>query len=286
MTDELTGVSLVCTTRGRTAELRRLVASIEESTYDGEIELLVVNQGDDPDVSTAASTSSQLSIQYLTSERGASRGRNVGLRVSRLPVITFPDDDCWYNPSALETAVSYLEQGAVAVVGRQLDPSSARSLLRFPTKPTEVTPTNVLRTGIEFGIFVRREVFERIGEFDVGLGTGSDGPFQAGEGTDLLLRLLRLGPVVYRPEIIIYHPTESLTPEKAEPYGLGIGYVLRRHDVPVTSVASVLLRRIAKAAILMVRGRRSDARLALGWARGVAAGYRRGKKQPQDTSTW
>ena len=45
--------------------------------------------------------------------------------------------------------------------------------------------------------FCRRELFERLGGFDEGIGVGSSSPWQAAEGPDLVLTALEHGSVCY-----------------------------------------------------------------------------------------
>lgn len=174
------------------------------------------------------------------STRGLSRGRNAGLRVIRGEVVAFPDDDCWYDDGVLET-ISY-RLDARGLDGATIPCRAADdrgTMLRWRRRPGRVTSWRAPRTLISSGIFLRREVFERTGLFDVHLGTGSGTPFGAGEENDLVLRALRLGADIrYMPDLTVRHPDfrdAGMTDEtlaKVRRYNRGFGRVLRKNRLP------------------------------------------------------
>lgn len=60
----------------------------------------------------------------------------------------------------------------------------------------------------------RREVFDRVGEFDVRLGAGTF--FAGGEDIELFYRALKAGyKFVYAPNVLTYHDHDRETPEQA-----------------------------------------------------------------------
>lgn len=60
----------------------------------------------------------------------------------------------------------------------------------------------------------RREVFDRVGQFDVRLGAGTF--FAGGEDIELFYRALKAGyKFVYAPNVLTYHDHDRETPEQA-----------------------------------------------------------------------
>ena len=96
---------------------------------------------------------------------------------------------------------------------------------------------------IEMGLVIRRTVFDRLGGFDPDLGTGASTPWQAGEATDLLLRLWSASrsrrSFDWFPHDVavggIGDPSglsRSERRRKLRAYGRGLGRVVVRHRYP------------------------------------------------------
>jgi hypothetical protein len=118
---------------------------------------------------------------------------------------------------------------------------------------------------IEPTTFVTREAFESVGAFRQDLGTGCATPWQSGEGTDLLLRMLSSGRrVMSQPDIWMRGDSsdDRMLPRalvrKHRGYARGTGFVHRIHRYPASTKA-----RIVVAPWLRVRGLHSDYRMAL-----------------------
>ncbi len=276
-------LSLVVSTVGRPAELRRLVRSVEGGAAADRVELVVVDQSPDQScLAMLAALDTPLRWIGTTSQRGASRGRNVGAGLARGELVAFPDDNCWYAADTVSRVLSAAAAApaVAAVCGIQLTDRGAPSMLRWKSQPCAVTRGNVHRTAIESTIFMRRTVFELLAGFDESIGVGSAGPYQSGEATDLLLRGLGRGlAITYQPSIVVYQedpgddPTPAFVPKLAG-YGAGFGLLYRRHGLPRTHLGYVLSRKLAAAAVRYARGERIRASADLAFARGVLRGYR------------
>ena len=95
------------------------------------------------------------------------------------------------------------------------------------------------------GLLIRRSVFEELGGFDPDLGTGAPTPWQAGEATDLLLRLVERRPELATafdwlpPGVSVggISDASGLSSQerrrKLRAYGRGLGRVVVRHRYPL-----------------------------------------------------
>ena len=244
------GVSLIVATLGRTEELGRLLESLRAQTYTN-IEILVVDQNTDDRVARVLSDVGQgLNVKHVRSARGLSRARNVGLGLSVGEIVGFPDDDCWYEPSLLGRLVSVFDNcpSLAGVVGRCVD-RNGRSPARYGTRAGPLGRFNVWTRGTPSpSIFLRRRALEHVGSFDEQLGVGADSPYQSGEETDLLVRLLR-GRAEIRcdPKLRINHEDyvhtfDANTCRRARAYGRGLGRVLKKNGYPSWFAVYVISR--------------------------------------------
>src|SRR5437899_3216197 len=92
---------LVVATVDRTAELKRLLESLERQTHRG-FRVLLVDQNEDDRLDDVLHDHGSLDLVRLRSARGLSRARNAALGELRADVVAFPDDDCIYPDDLLE----------------------------------------------------------------------------------------------------------------------------------------------------------------------------------------
>jgi len=186
-------LALVTATLGRLDQLQRLFESIGDRLQRGD-ELVVVAQERVAEVEALAARyrASGLPVTVVTSDRGAALGRNAGVAAltrSGDPLLVFPNDTTWFPPGSLEALRSlpdHMRVGAVTIV----DETGPKFVLPDPGSPLDRL---TVWTVIEMGLLVRRRDFDAAGGFDPAIGTGAPTPWQAGEVTDLLLRLQRAG---------------------------------------------------------------------------------------------
>lgn len=253
----MTCFSLIVATIHRTAEPRRLLASLVDQSE--EMEILVVDQNpDDRLKGILESFHHKLNIRHLSSARGIARSRNVGLNVASGDIIAFPDDDCWYPPGLLRrvrtTLVSSPEYGGVS--GRGADPKGDDSGVRWLKRPTTINRFNIWRASIEYTIFLRRCAVSGL-RFNEELGLGSNTPWGAGEGTDYLLRTIGRGyKILYDPSIVIHHPSNISNPpseEKLLNYARGTGRVMGLNGYSPALAAILCLGPLVRTGIALAR---------------------------------
>ncbi|MDQ0574701.1 hypothetical protein QFZ29_000924 [Agromyces albus] len=210
-------LAFVVSTLGRPDRLRRLLDSLEGRLVPGDA-LMIVAQRNRAEVEelVAAFDDSGSTVIVTDSAPGAARGRNAG--VAELPtgdpLLVFPNDSTWFPDGSVERLRALpddFQAGAMTVV----DEYGPKFVL--PPAGTALDRWNVWSV-IEMGILIRRSIFDGIGGFDAELGTGAATPWQAGEATDLLLRLADQRP--HLAETFAWQPPDVAVGGIADPHGL------------------------------------------------------------------
>jgi glycosyltransferase involved in cell wall biosynthesis len=274
-------LSLLLCTVGRSQQLRRFLDSLAGQD-GGRFEVILVDQNE-PGVldATLAPFAGALDIRHVHAPRGLSRARNVGLPLCRGAIIGFPDDDCWYPPGCVANVLAdFASHPAIEILsGRTLDATGRPSLGRFLAADRPLGKYNIWFTGNSNSIFVRREAALRVAGFDETLGVGAPTPFQSGEETDFVLRILATGGAgLYRRDLVVHHDqveegAPAVTLRRARAYSPGFGRVLRVHRYGLAYVVLRVCRALAGAGVALLRGRPTAARVKLVWVAGLAAGY-------------
>jgi glycosyltransferase involved in cell wall biosynthesis len=243
---------LVVATVGRIDELARFFASLDRQTHR-DFRVLVVDQNDDDRIVPLLADG----MVRLRAPRGLSGARNAALPHLRAEAVAFPDDDCIYPDDLLERVATRLET-LDGVTGREP---------WWTTSAAGLTRDNLWNRAISFTIFLRRDIVERVGEFDESLGL----PASSGEEIDYLIRALDSGArVEYDPAIMVDHPRKAIDARAvAARDGASIGYILRKHRYPKRTLARMLARPLLGA---IAHPRRAGVHLAT--LRGRLRGYR------------
>ena len=257
-------LSLIVATKGRATPFRELFGSLEAQTFR-DFEVIVVDQNADGRLGSPEAEGWSFPVLHLRMphESGASRGRNAGFARARGSVVLFPDDDCWYDPGFLADALDRMgETGVDVLSGRAADASGRDINGRYLQARTTITRGNVWTAGIEWVIFFKRAVFERLGGFDPSIGIGADTPWQSCEAQDVMLRALAAGArCVFDPAVFGHHAELDVRSpamlRKGRAYARGFGYVLRRHRYPIHQVANWLLRPAVRGVLSTLKGDRT-----------------------------
>ncbi|MBE2279827.1 MAG: glycosyltransferase [Ignavibacteriaceae bacterium] len=243
--------SLIISTIDRTKELQLLFDSLIISEFTG-FEIIVVDQNGTPIIDQIITDySNQLNIKHIKStDTGLSKGRNLGILNASGEVFCFPDDDSVYPPSLLREVFNCfgkknIYQG-VSVKCRAIEDNS--DFGRWSNSPTEVNRKNCLTTTMSTGLFLKKTAVLDTGFFDENLGAGAQSPYLSGEETDFVLRFLQKGHrLFYNPELFVFHPKKvinysSIEQKRAFEYGLGLGFVLNRHNFTIFETANIFYR--------------------------------------------
>jgi glycosyltransferase involved in cell wall biosynthesis len=241
-------VSLVVPTVGRVSDLDRLLASLAAQTCK-HFELIIVDQNEDERIRTLLlKWKHSLRYVYARSARGASKARNVGLALAQGEIIGFPDDDCWFPVDLIAQVTDWFNPSPdydfLCCSAR--DETFKDVALRWPRQSQPIHRTSVLTACICFAFFIRRTALLQVGGFDEAMGPGADTPFQCGEETDLALRLLNNShPGWFEKQLYVHHPEKdarTASSSRGFYYGMGLGYLLRKHRFPVGMWAYQVIR--------------------------------------------
>ena len=236
-------IGVVVSTTGRWQALEHLVESVSASSHP----VVAVSIANQSGARPPSSVVRLANAEIVDSSGGLSKGRNDAIRNLRgaTDVMAFPNDNCSFRPETLLVASRYFRgtDAPGAIAGTLLEPAGPR--MRLPAPGSPLSRLTVLKA-IEPSMFVASYLAEQIG-FRETLGTGNPTPWQAGEGTDLLLRIMAAGHrVLAAPDAIVVGPGElrALTEDewriKLRSYARGVGYVLRLHDYgPLASAVQI-----------------------------------------------
>ena len=273
--------SLILATVERTSEVERFLRFLDAQAHR-EFELIVVDQNPDDRLEPVlAPYDGRFPISHLRSGRGLSRARNLGLRHVRGTLVGFPDDDCWYPASLLGAVADHMQRNPQwgGVTGRSTDEAGHESGARFLPRDDTLTLATAWHA-ISYTIFLRREVVERVGEFDESLGVGAGTAFGSGEETDYVIRAIHAGYAVrFAADLVVHHPNplrefDAVARSRGYKYGCGMGRVLAKHRYPPGYVLRSLARPVGGAALSALQGRWAKAgyylNVFLGRLRGLA----------------
>jgi len=207
-------LSLIVATLGRTLELDRLVTTLTNQSFKN-FEIIIVDQNEDDrlNVIVQAAKNNGLTLTHLRHHPpNLAHARNRGIATAKGKWCGFPDDDCWYEPTSLESLLDRYRQNDVphGVVGRwvEQDPAlTAASLCWKKSSQFRDLPVSSIT------LFLQKTVLKQLGGFDTRLGVGLW--FGAAEETDLLLRALKAGShIVYEPTIRVHHKVADALNER------------------------------------------------------------------------
>ncbi len=243
-------ISVVICTRNRGEKLRATLRSLTRQDYDGEWELIVVNNGSTDDTQCviddfAKNCAFPLRVAHEPLA-GLSRARNKGLARARGEIVAFTDDDCYPREDFLSAIAVRFAEGDVTFVGGRVllfDPDDQRVTIQERNTPLMIEAASFVPSGLIHGanMAVSREALMALNGFDERLGAGSY--FKSGEDTDMLRRLVLSGMGgAYDPRVVVFHHHERKTVEAAQTllrgYCRGLGscmlkYVIRPDTRPL-----------------------------------------------------
>jgi len=276
---DLPSFALVVATVDRGDGLRILLDSLERQTHR-RFRVLLVDQNTDDRVVAAIEASPNLEIVRLHAVRGLSRARNAAVPRIVDDIVAFPDDDCVYPDDLLErVARRFAERPDLdGVTGRTTD-ADGRSSGNWAAEGGPIGRNTMWNRANSASTFLRRQVVERVGEFDEQLGLGSGSKWSSGEEIDYLVRALDSGArFEFDPSLIVFHEQRTFTTEELRVVGRrdggSVGYILRKHRYPPRVVARMLVRPVGGIVVSLARFDVARARFHAATLRGRFAGLR------------
>ena len=223
--------SIIVTTRGRDKEVRAFLRSLAAQTWK-DFEVILGDQNPSEELAAGLRHYVFPSIYRRLPPLSLSAARNRLLPYVTGDLIALGDDDCLYHPDLL----AEIDQAA------RRHPRCGAFICGTHPEKTHGDPFvdryGVFRNAPSYALFLRREALAVAGAFDETMCIGAPTPWQSGEETDMLLRILDLDyPVRRCPTPFPQHPSpaydDSTLPLKAHGYGMGRMYLLHKHNFPL-----------------------------------------------------
>jgi glycosyltransferase involved in cell wall biosynthesis len=215
------GISIVVCTRNRTAQLSTCLNTLLALDYSN-YEIIIVDNA--PSDNATHDITAALPVRYVREDRpGLDWARNRGIKEARYDIIAFTDDDVRVDPYWLQSiAKTFFNKevmgasGYVAPAELETKPQQVFELQyggmghgfkrRVLSKKTLSTKQLLWASnfGIGANMAFRKEVFQKIGDFDTALDVGT--PSHGGGDVEMFHRLVRKGHLfVYEPSMLIWH---------------------------------------------------------------------------------
>lgn len=209
-------VSVIVPARNAAATLARTLDCLAAQKLDADAEVIVVDDGSD-DATAAIARAHPVGATVLESDLppGPGNARNAGARVARAPWLAFTDADCF--PSE-----RWLARGLEAIDSLDLVQGAVGPDPQVPRGPFDRTVIVTGERGLyeTANLFVRRDLFERIGGFEDWVLENGKPPART-IGEDVLFGWMarRAGARTgFAPEAIVHHAVFAKGPIEAIRY--------------------------------------------------------------------
>jgi hypothetical protein len=256
MVSEILFITTTDAAGGRSGNLERLLSSIERALAGRDWRMLLLVQRASSRANIAAAIPANVKVATIPNRVSASRARNLLLHEAReqgllaqVPLVAFPDDDCWYPEGLLERVLNLFR------IDQALDfwfcryasaPQSPARALSMDTRSPSVF--QVAAQASSNTIFLRSRIVERIGGFDeeLGIGTANNG----GEDTDYALRAFRqLRKCRFVDQPLIGHRDHNS--QLRSRYFRGSMIAIARHTAMRPASVALLLRKLMVGSFLV-----------------------------------
>lgn len=269
---------------GRTADLERLLTSISKAMAGRDWRMLLLVQRWTAGAELPVDLPDNVQVETISNRVSLSHARNLMLRKAReqglfayVPLVAFPDDDCWYPDGSLGRILNLFR------IDQALDfwfctyasaPASPRRALSMDMKPPSAFM--VAAKASSNTIFLRSRIAETIGGFDEELGVGTRN--NGGEDTDYALRaFLSARKCRFVDQPLIGHRDHD--PTLRSHYFRGSLIAIARHAAERPARVPLLARKLLVGGALVATRRMSsqDFLAALKVAFSAKTGWRRSK---------
>ena len=245
-------ICVMITTRGRFDALARLFDSLSQQTYRN-FSILLGDQLGNEEMETflARYADKHIITRHVLRPMGLSAARNALFPFINGDYVHLSDDDCYLEQSTFASIAKYAQlypnAGALVCAGHPMP----REMYADFLPGRKLSKYTVFKNCPSWCIFIKKDICLSVGEFDEELGIGAPTPWQSGEETDYLLRILTTGAEVVRcPSARVYHDAEdikNLNRQKIKGYCVGRMYTIRKHSFPFWFVLSNIFYPLAQA---------------------------------------
>ncbi|WP_079224037.1 glycosyltransferase [Stenotrophomonas maltophilia] len=176
-------ISVIIPTYNEGRKVAKCVEAIQAQIFDGNFEVIVVDNGSTRDIPTVPADDPRFRlIREVTP--GSYSARNAGLDAATGTLIAFTDSDCIPDPAWLSNAWKAFQSSpnVSLIAGRIdiffLDPERPTSVELFERRFSFRQRESVQQGwAVTANLFVRREVFEKLGKFETKTFSGGDSEF-------------------------------------------------------------------------------------------------------------
>ncbi len=194
-------ISVIIPVYNGAGTLGRTLDALDRQTFDGDYEVLVVDDGSTDATAEIAAACERVRVLRLPTNQGRSAARNAGIEAAGAPRLAFTDADCVPAPDWLEQAYALLDAhpivcGSIGVA----NPDSTVGWSMYFMEFVEVFPGGRARAIGNFttaNVAMRRAVFDRGLRFDT--------RFWAGEDRLLAQQLRGRYPIHFAPALYVGH---------------------------------------------------------------------------------
>ena len=232
-------VAVVLPTRGRRELLREAVDSVLDQDYEGDIDLVVVHDQEEPhyELTDLARPGRSVVLLQNTHAPGLAGARNTGLDHVKADYVASCDDDDFWDREKLRVQMSRMvSDPSLGVLGAGIRLlMSEDHVVEWPGDSATVTREQLLRSRRKelhsSTLLVRRSVYEAVGGYDEVL------PTSYAEDYEFLLRAVQHAGVgvVNRPLASVRKYNASWFRDRAEVVATALEYLLERHPEIATS---------------------------------------------------
>jgi glycosyltransferase involved in cell wall biosynthesis len=260
-------VVVVVPTRNRPVLLARAVAGILGQDYDGDLQVLIVVDQDDPATATAGlPEDGRIRVISNTRKPGLSGTRNTGILDSTADLVAFCDDDDEWLPGKLRRQVGGMQvspDAEFASCSIEVDFEGSRSV-RLAGKGVitheDLLPSRMSMLHSSTFVIRREALVDGIGLID------EDVPGSQNEDWDLLLRASARAPIVHvdEPLVRVYWSARSYFSRDWETKIASRTWMLERHpEIAASPKGSARVY----GQIAFAYAASGERRTALSWAR-------------------
>ncbi|MDZ5841074.1 glycosyltransferase [Stenotrophomonas maltophilia] len=198
-------VSVIIPTYNEGHKVAKCVEALQAQIFNGTFEVIVVDNGSTHDNPTVPANDPRFSL-ITEPTPGSYSARNAGLGVASGTLIAFTDSDCVPDPAWLANAwAAFRDSPNISLVAGRidiffLDPEKPTSVELFERRFSFRQQESVQQGwAVTANLFVRREVFDRIGGFETKTFSGGDSEFTRRACANGLVMAYEDGAIVQHP---------------------------------------------------------------------------------------